>query len=99
MTTIKGITPLTGLAFLADVGDLKRFKSLRKMNANLGLVPRVKERGGKSRPGGHINRESRKLTRTILTQRIHHVPNSSPYPKRFCWSRRRSEAAEEPASR
>jgi transposase len=82
LISIKGITPLTALAFLADVGDVTRFKSLRKMNAHLGLVPRVKESGGKSR-SGHINRESRKLTRTILTQSIHHVSNSSPYLRRF----------------
>jgi transposase len=42
----------------------------------------VKESAGKSR-SGHINRESRKLTRTILTQSIHHVSNSSPYLKMF----------------
>jgi len=47
LITIKGITPLTALAFLADVGDVKRFKSLRKMNAYLGRVPRVKHSGGK----------------------------------------------------
>ena len=75
--TIKGITPLTALAFLADVGDVTRFKSLGKMNAHLGLVPRVKQSGGKSR-SGHINRESRKLT-----QSIHHVSNSSVYLRRF----------------
>jgi len=39
-------------------------------------VPRVKNGGGKERPG-HITRESRKLTRTILTQRVHHVAASS----------------------
>jgi len=82
LITIKGITPLTALAFLSDVGDVTRFKSLRKMNAYLGLVPRGKESGGKNRCG-HINRESRKLTRTILTQSIHHVSNSSPYLRRF----------------
>jgi transposase len=82
LITIKGITPLTALAFLADVGDVTRFKSLRKKNAYLGLVPRVKASGGKSR-SGHINRESRKLTRTILTQSIHHVSNSSPYLRKF----------------
>jgi len=82
LISIKGITPLTALAFLADVGDVRRFKSLRRMNAYLGLVPRVKESGGKSRCG-HINRQSRSLTRTILSQSIYHVSNSSPYLRRF----------------
>jgi transposase len=82
LLTIKGIAPLVALAFLADVGDIERFPTLRKMNAYLGLVPRVKESGGKSMHG-HISRESRKLTRTLLTQSIYHVSNASPYFRKF----------------
>ena len=82
LMTIKGITPLTALAFLADVGDIERFKKQKKMNAYLGLVPKVKDSGGKSK-SGHINRESRKLTRTILTQSIYHISNSSPTLRKF----------------
>ena len=73
---IKGGTPLIALAFLADVADIRRFRTLRKMNAYLGLVPRAKNSGGKER-AGHIRRESRKLTRTILTQCVHRVAASS----------------------
>jgi transposase len=82
LITIKGIAPLVALAFLADIGDIGRFRSLRKMNAYLGLVPRVKDSGGK-RKLGHITRESRKLTRTLLTQSIYHVSNASPYFRKF----------------
>ncbi|KKL67239.1 hypothetical protein LCGC14_2136970 [marine sediment metagenome] len=82
LITIKGITPLTALAFLADIGDINRFKKQKQMNAYLGLVPACKESGGKSKTG-HINRESRKLTRTILTQSIYHVSNSSPILRKF----------------
>jgi hypothetical protein len=42
------------------------------MNAYLGRVPRANDSGGKSRPV-HIFRESRKLTRPILTRCVHHV--------------------------
>ena len=82
LITIKGITALTVLAFLADVGDRERFKKRKKMNAYLGLVPKARESGGKSR-AGHINRESRKLTRTILTQSLYHVSDSSPSLRKF----------------
>jgi len=37
------------IAFLADVGDIERFKKQKKMNAYLGLVPKVKDSGGKSK--------------------------------------------------
>ena len=77
LVTIPGVTPLTAAAFLADIGDVRRFKSLRQMNAYLGLVPRCHDSGGKSR-SGHISRESRKLTRTILTQSIYQAVKSTP---------------------
>ena len=60
LISIKGVTPLIALAFLADVADIRRFRTLRKMNAYLGLVPRASNSGGKERLG-HITRESRKL--------------------------------------
>jgi len=69
LITIRGITPLVALAFLADIGEINRFSSTRKMNAYLGLVPQCSDSGGKERHG-HINKESRKLTRTILTQTL-----------------------------
>jgi hypothetical protein len=47
------------------------------MNAYLGLVPRCHDSGGKSRPG-HITRESRKLSRTILTQSIYQTIKATP---------------------
>ena len=85
LVTIPGITPLTAAAFLADIGDIRRFKSARKMSAYLGLVPRCNDSGGKSHPG-HITRESRKLSRTILTQSIYQTVKGTP-----AWSRRYEE--------
>ena len=55
LMSIRGITALSAAAFLADVGDVRRFKSQRKMSAYLGMVPRARDSGGVSRPG-HINR-------------------------------------------
>jgi transposase len=78
LITVLGITPLTALAFLADVADIRRFKTLRNMNAYHGLVPRVNESGGKSKTG-RINRESRRLTRTLFTQSVMHFAAASPY--------------------
>ena len=82
LITIRGITPLVALAFLADIGDINRFSSTRKMNAYLGLVPQCSDSGGKERHG-HINRESRKLTRTILTQTLVQVADASPQFRKF----------------
>jgi hypothetical protein len=82
LMTIRGISALIALAFLADVGDIGRFKSVGKMNAYLGVVPKAKDSGGKTRPG-HINRESRKLTRTLLTQSLIHIADASSHFRGF----------------
>ena len=82
LITVRGITPLSALAFLADVADVERFRTLRKMNAYLGLVQKVRESAGKSKPG-HINRASRNLTRTILTQSVLHFAQASPQLGRY----------------
>ena len=82
LISITGITPLSALAFPADIADVTRFKKLKKMSAYPGLVPRADDSGGKQRRG-HITRKSRKLTRTILTQSVTHVIASSPYLHHF----------------
>jgi transposase len=78
LMTIKGVSPLVALAFLADVGEITRFTSQRKLNSYLGLVPNAKQSGGKSL-NGHITKFSRHLTRWILTQSLPHIIKSSSY--------------------
>jgi len=82
LMSIRGVTPLLALAFLAEVGDINRFSSLRKLYSYLGVVPSVRSSGDKTRTG-HINRKSRALARTIFTQAIPHLANSSPLLKQF----------------
>lgn len=74
---IRGITPLLALAFLADVGDIHRFSSLRRLQAYLGVVPKVHSSGGTTRVG-HLYRSSRSLARSLFTQAIPHLVDSSP---------------------
>lgn len=76
LISIKGVTPLLALAFLSDVGDIGRFKNQKSLNAYLGVCPGMKSSGGKSYLG-HINRHSRKLSRTLFTQSIYHIAHSS----------------------
>ena len=59
-----------------------RFKKQKAMNAYLGVCPRVKSSGGKTN-NGHINRESRKLSRTIFTQSVYHISMSSMTLRKF----------------
>lgn len=77
LLSIKGVSPLLALAFLADVADLTRFRSTRALSAYLGLVPNVRSSGETERHG-HIVRQSRALTRTLFTQAVQHIGASSP---------------------
>jgi len=78
LISIKGVSPLLALGFLADVGDIYRFPSIRRLNAYLGLVP-VTRSSGKTEFQGHIIRCSRHLTRTLFTQAVQHIGASSPH--------------------
>jgi transposase len=79
---IRGVTPLLALGFLSEVGDIHRFHSLRGMLAYLGVVPTVRSSGGTTHVG-RINRRSRSLTRTLFTQAVLHLADSSPLLGRF----------------
>lgn len=80
--SMKGISPFLVLAFLADIGDIKRFKNVKGFDAYLGVVPTVKSSGGKTQMG-HINKQSRKLARTLFTQPVNHFVNSSDSMSEF----------------
>jgi transposase len=82
LISIRGVTPLLALAFLAEVGDIKRFPSARKLHSYLGVVPTVRSSGGVTRNGA-INRRSRGLSRSLFTQAAIHLGDSSPVLGRF----------------
>jgi transposase len=74
---IRGVTPLLALGFLSDVGDIRRFRSVRSLLAYLGVVPTVRSSGGTTHLG-RLNRRSRCLSRTLFTEAALHLANSSP---------------------
>lgn len=82
LISIRGVTPLLALAFLADVGDIRRFPSARRLHAYLGVVPTVRSSGGVTHNGA-INRRSRVMSRSLFTQAVIHLVDSSPVMDRF----------------
>jgi transposase len=62
---IEGIGPITATALVAAVGDRKCFKNGREFAAWLGLVPRQRSSGGKTRLMGISKRGDRYL-RTLM---------------------------------
>lgn len=64
---ISGIDVLAALTILAEIGDVKRFASAKKVCSFAGLVPSVHQ-SGKTRYTGHITKAGRSMLRWILIQ-------------------------------
>jgi transposase len=61
LTTIPGIGELLGLTMAAEIGDVARFASPRKLIGYAGLAPRVSQSGDRSRTGALSKAGSRTL--------------------------------------
>ena len=78
LITIKGFSPFTATAFMADVVTIDRFESAKKICSYLRTAPKVKS----SNKTTHIqktNKASRSLTCSLLTQSVNHIKVASPY--------------------
>jgi transposase len=76
LLTISGMSPLTAIALMADICDIHRFTSAKKMCAYLRTTPSVKA-SNKTSHLGHVNPAGRSLTVTLLTQSINHLKEAS----------------------
>ena len=66
LEAIPGIGPLTSTALVAAVGDAKEFRSGRELGAWLGIVPRQRSTGGRSRLLGISKRGDRYLRCLVI---------------------------------
>lgn len=67
---VAGVGPITALAFVAVVGDPKRFKQTRDIGAYLGLVPK-RDQSGVADPSRRISKAGCGMLRSLLTQCAH----------------------------
>ena len=77
ISSIPGFGTLTSPSFIAEVGDISRFSSAKKLTAYAGLDPSVYQSGrfvGKS----HISKRGNKHLRRILFISAQHAVRSSP---------------------
>jgi transposase len=65
---LRGVGLLTGLVFLTEVGDPRRFANRRQIAAYLGLAPSRHESGSRSDCKGHITRQGPSRVRRVLCQ-------------------------------
>jgi transposase len=82
LRTIPGFEVLTSIAFLAEVGDITRFKNADQVSAFLGLVPRVYSSANTYRTG-RITKCGSRLMRWMLVQSAWSAITASPNLRRF----------------
>lgn len=69
---IRGIGPYTAMLVIAEVGDVSRFGSARKLCAWAGLTPTIRSSDGKARLG-HITKQGSRPLRWALVEAAQHA--------------------------
>ena len=88
LTSIKGVGPITAAHFLAEVGDIRRFESHKKLIAYAGLDPCVYQSGKFDGRGGISKRGNRHLRRVIWLMAVG-VARYSPFFREYFLRRRK----------
>lgn len=77
LTSMTGISVLTALAIIADIGDISRFPNSKKLSAYLRSAPGV-DSSNESTVIKRTSKFGRKLSITLLTQGYMHFKNNHP---------------------
>ncbi len=67
LMTHPGVGPVTALAFVLTIGDVRRFGKARQVASYVGLIPSEHSSGGKQRLG-HISKQGSSLLRFLLVE-------------------------------
>jgi transposase len=84
LVCLRGISVLSAMALVAEIGDFRRFASPRQLMAYVGLVPREYSSGGKEKRGG-ITKTGNCHVRRILIEAAwayRHRPTYGPRTKK-----------------
>jgi transposase len=71
LVTIPGVGLISAATLVAVVGDVRRFRSARKLVGYLGLDPRVRQSGSSPARMGHISKEGPAAARQALCEAAH----------------------------
>ena len=72
LMTQPGVGPVTALAFVLTVGDVRRFPRGKQVASYLGLIPREHSSGGRQRLGA-ISKQGNRFLRQTLVEAAHSV--------------------------
>ena len=94
LISMKGISVFIAIAIMTDIADIERFSSSKKFTSYLRTAPKISA-SNNSVKIGCINRQSRKLSLTLICQSLIHVYKSSDYLYDFYQSKRKGKKAGE----
>jgi transposase len=77
LVSIPGISIFIAAAIMAEIGDINRFGSAKKLSAYLCAAPTV-DSSGQTRYIGNLSKRGRKRTYRFLLQSLHHVVSYTP---------------------
>lgn len=83
LTSIPGIKYVTALTIMAEVGDIKRFPTAKKLQGYAGLVPSTYQSGDRT-VHGKITKTGSKWLRHIMVEAAHHQARIKKKPG-FGW--------------
>jgi len=69
LMTQPGVGPITALAFVLTIGDVRRFEHSGQVASYVGLIPREHSSGGKQRLGG-ISKQGNRFMRQLLVEAV-----------------------------
>jgi transposase len=81
---IPGINIFSALATLAEIGEIDRFASAKKLCSYAGLVPSL-HRSGQKHTTGPITKAGRSRLRWVLVEAAHVAARHDPQLGRFCY--------------
>jgi transposase len=82
LQTLPGIGRLTAMTLLAEIGDISRFATARKLCAWAGLIPAVRNSDRKVRHG-HITKQGSVWVRWILQEAAQRAKTQPPFARTY----------------
>jgi transposase len=89
LMTVPGVNVICAATFLAAIGDIRRFRTARRLVAYLGLDPRVRQSGSEPARGGRISKQGSASARWVLVEAAWSVVHQ-PGPLRAFYERIRA---------
>jgi transposase len=86
LMTQPGVGPVTSLAFVLTLGDVRRFPRGKQVASYLGLIPREHSSGGQQRFGA-ISKQGNRFLRMLLVEAAQSAVRCDPEMRKKYWHR------------